>query len=181
VKSPASTTILMPITGSKSGFSALEPRRRNYPRHHGLLISVQRSADVTPMSWSSASDIRASSPRSRSRLHHNCNVLRQPAKLGDDGPTAICGNAVRSMSFSWATHAHKANPGGSDFATLASRAGSAFPLRHRIHCGSPSNDLSVSIACSEGMRIHALGRAILRLALDRGRPLKENQANRMRK
>jgi hypothetical protein len=110
VKSPASATILTPITGSRSGFNAFEPRRRNYPRHHGFLISVQRSADVTPMSWSSASDIRASSPRSRSRLHHNCNVLRQPAKLGDDGPTAICGNAVRSMSFSWATHTHKATP-----------------------------------------------------------------------
>jgi hypothetical protein len=26
------------------------------------------------------------------------------------GPAAICGNAIRSMSFSWAIGAHKANP-----------------------------------------------------------------------
>ena len=166
----------MPTIGSRSGFSAFEPRRRRYPRQHGLWISAQRSADVTPMSWSSASDIRANSPRSRSRLRHSCNAPRQRAKLGDVDATAICGNAIRSMSFSWAIGAHKANPGGFGFATLASRAGSAFPPPDRIGDGSPSNDLSVSIACGQGMPIHALCRAILGYAIDRGRPIKENQA-----
>src|ERR1700728_3696474 len=86
--------------------------------------------------------------------------------------------AMRSAacSFSWATDAHKANPGGSGFATLASRAGSAFPLLDRIHHGSPSNDFSVSIACGQGMRLHALDRAILGFALDGWRSLKENRA-----
>ena len=87
----------MPTIGSRSGFSAFEPRRRRYPRQNGLWISAQRSADVTPTSWSSASDIRVSSDRSRSRLRHNCNAPRQRAKLGDVGPTAICGDAIRSM------------------------------------------------------------------------------------
>jgi hypothetical protein len=80
------------------------------------------------------------------------------------------------MSFSWAIGAHKANPGGSGFATLTSRSGSAFPLLDRIRDGSPSNDLSVSIACDQGMRLYALDRAILGFALDRWRPLKENRA-----
>jgi hypothetical protein len=166
----------MPTIGSRSGFSAFEPRRQRYPRQHGLRISAQRSAGVTPMSWSSASDIRASSPRSRSRLRHNCNAPRQRAKFGDVGPTAICGNAIRSMSFSWAIGAHKANPGGSGFAKLASRAGSAFQFLDKIRDASPSNDLSESIACGSGMRLQALGRAILGFALDRGRSLKEKRA-----
>ena len=181
MKSPASTTTPTPTIGSRSGFSAFELRGRHYPRQHGLWISAQRSADVTPMSWSSASDIRASSARSRSRLRHNCNAPRQRAKLGDVGATAICGNAIRSMSFSWAIGAHKANPGGRGFATLASRAGSAFPLPDRIRDCSPSNDLSVSIACGQGMRLRALGRAIRGFSLDISRPLKDKEVNRMRK
>jgi hypothetical protein len=77
-----------------------EPRRERYPRQHGLLISAQRSAGVTPMSWSSASDIRASWPRSRSRRRHNRIAPRQRSKLGDDTPSAIGGDAIRSISSS---------------------------------------------------------------------------------
>jgi hypothetical protein len=67
-------------------------------------------------------------------------------------------------------------PGGSGFATLARRAGSAFPAVDRIHDGSPSNDFSVSIACARGMRLHALDRTVLGFALDGRRPLEENRA-----
>jgi hypothetical protein len=108
--------------------------RGRQPRQHGLLISDQRSAELTPMSCSSPSDIRASSPRSRARRRHDCNSLRHWASRGGDISNAKCGNAMRMIA-SWAT----------------------LWASDRVDDCRPSNDISASIACAIGMRSQASG------------------------